>query len=83
MFPWQKIRLSAVRLHERVSEIPDTGNRSFEASVPRVWPRLWAARAVWPGTIAFAVSVVGTKLLRLESLRVLAVLLLLGAAVWP
>ena len=64
-----------------MSEIPDRGNRSFEASVPREWPRLWPARGVWLGTIAFAVSVVGTELLRLEFLRVLAVLSLLGAAV--
>jgi 4-amino-4-deoxy-L-arabinose transferase-like glycosyltransferase len=36
---------------------------------------------VWLGTIAFAVSFVGTELLRLESLRVLGVLLLAGAGV--
>jgi 4-amino-4-deoxy-L-arabinose transferase-like glycosyltransferase len=41
----------------------------------------WSARGVWLGTIAFAVSLVGTELLRIESLRVLAVLLLVGAGI--
>ena len=64
-----------------MSEIPDRGNRSFESSVAREWPRLWAARGVWLGAIALPVSVVGTELLGLQSLRVLAVLSLVGAAV--
>jgi hypothetical protein len=64
-----------------VSKIPDRGNRSFEASVPREGAWLWSERGVWLGIIAFAVSLIGTELLRFESLRVLAVLLLVGAAV--
>lgn len=49
--------------------------------MPREWPRLWPARGVCLGTIALAVSLVGTELLRVESLRVLAVLLLVGAGI--
>ena len=39
----------------------------------------WSARGVWLGSIAFALSLLGTELLRHESLRIWAVLLLLGA----
>jgi len=63
-----------------VSDIANP-EKSFDASVTREGAWFWAERGVWLGTIAFAVSVVGTELLRLESLRVLAVLSLLGAAV--
>jgi 4-amino-4-deoxy-L-arabinose transferase-like glycosyltransferase len=41
----------------------------------------WSARGVWLGPVAFALSLLGTELLRRESLRIWAVLLLLGAAV--
>jgi len=59
----------------------DTGNHWFDASVTRESPWVWPARGVWLGTIAFAVSLVGTELLCLEPLRVLGVLLLLGAGI--
>src|SRR6266498_947398 len=39
----------------------------------------WSARGVWP--VAFALSLLGTELLRRESLRIWALLLLVGAAV--
>ncbi len=42
---------------------------------------LWSARGVWLGAMGFAVSLAGTELLRVESLRILAVLLLVGAGV--
>ena len=42
---------------------------------------LWSARGVWLGTMGFAVSLVGTELLPVESLRILAVLLLIGAGI--
>jgi len=64
-----------------VSEIADTANHSLDASLTRESPWAWPARGVWLGTIAFAVSLVGTELLRIESLRVLAVLLLVGAGI--
>ncbi len=38
----------------------------------------WSARGVWP--VAFALSLLGTELLRRESLRIWALLLLVGAA---
>src|SRR5439155_241716 len=71
--------VSAVRLHGPVSDIADPEKHSFDASVTRRWPWLWPALGVCLGAIAFAVSLVGTELLRLESLRVFAVLLLVGA----
>jgi len=64
-----------------VSDIPNPEKYSFDASVTREGAWFWSARGVWLGAIAFAVSLVGTELLRLESLRVLAVLSLLSAAV--
>jgi 4-amino-4-deoxy-L-arabinose transferase-like glycosyltransferase len=64
-----------------VSDIANPEKYSVDASVTREGAWFWAERGVWLGTIAFAVSVVGTELLRLKSLRVLAVLSLLGAAV--
>lgn len=64
-----------------MSDIANPEKYSVDASVTREGAWFWAERGVWLGTIAFAVSVVGTELLRLESLRVLAVLSLLGAAV--
>jgi 4-amino-4-deoxy-L-arabinose transferase-like glycosyltransferase len=64
-----------------VSDIANPEKYSVDASVPREGAWFWSARGVWLGTIAFAVSVVGTELLRLEPLRVLGVLLLVGAAV--
>jgi 4-amino-4-deoxy-L-arabinose transferase-like glycosyltransferase len=64
-----------------VSDIANPEKYSVNASVTREGAWFWAARGVWLGTIALAVSVVGTELLRLESLRVVAVLSLLGAAV--
>ncbi|PYJ64138.1 MAG: hypothetical protein DME74_00915 [Verrucomicrobia bacterium] len=62
-----------------MSDIADPEKHSFDASVTRRWPWLWPALGVCLGAIAFAVSLVGTELLRLESLRVFAVLLLVGA----
>ncbi len=59
----------------------DPQKHSFDAGVTREGKWLWSARGVWLGMIAFAVSLVGTELLRLESWRVLAVLLLVGAGV--
>jgi hypothetical protein len=41
----------------------------------------WSARGVWLGPVAFALSLLGTELLRRESLRIWAVLLLLSAGV--
>jgi 4-amino-4-deoxy-L-arabinose transferase-like glycosyltransferase len=41
----------------------------------------WSARGVWLGPFAFALSLLGTELLRRESLRIWAVLLLLSAGV--
>ena len=41
----------------------------------------WSARGVWLGSIAFALSLLGTELLRRESLRIWGLLLLVGAAV--
>jgi 4-amino-4-deoxy-L-arabinose transferase-like glycosyltransferase len=64
-----------------VNDIADSGKHSFSASLTREWSWRWSARGVWLGAIAFAVSLVGTELLRLESWRVLGVLLLLGAAI--
>jgi hypothetical protein len=64
-----------------VSDITNPEKYSFDASVTREAAWFRSARGVWLGTIAFAVSFVGTELLRLESLRVLGVLLLAGAGV--
>jgi 4-amino-4-deoxy-L-arabinose transferase-like glycosyltransferase len=64
-----------------VSDIANPEKYSVDASVTREGAWFWSARGVWLGTIALAVSVVGTELLRLEALRVVAVLSLLGAAV--
>ena len=63
-----------------MSEIADSDKHSFDASVMREGTWFSPARGVWLGAIAFAISLVGTQLLRLESWRVLAVLLLVGAA---
>src|SRR5436309_4302025 len=41
----------------------------------------WSARGVWLGPVAFALSLLGMELLRRESLRIWALLLLVGAAV--
>jgi 4-amino-4-deoxy-L-arabinose transferase-like glycosyltransferase len=41
----------------------------------------WSARGVWLGLLAYALSLLGTELLHLESLRIWAVFLLLGAGV--
>ena len=61
--------------------LADPQKHSFDAGVTREGKWLWSARGVWLGTIAFAVSLVGTELLCHESLRILAVLLLVGAGV--
>jgi 4-amino-4-deoxy-L-arabinose transferase-like glycosyltransferase len=45
-----------------------------------LWWR-WSARGVWLGSVAFALSLLGTELLRRESLRICGLLLLVGAAV--
>ena len=64
-----------------MSDIANPKKYSFDASVTREGAWFWSARGVWLGTIAFTVSLVGTELLRVESLRVLAVLLLVGAGI--
>jgi hypothetical protein len=62
-----------------VSDIADPGKHSCDAPLTGGWPWLWSARGVWLGAIAFAVSLLGTELLDRESLRLWAVLFLLGA----
>src|SRR6266516_2012349 len=59
----------------------DPQKHSFDAGVTREGKWLWSARGVWLGMIAFAVSLVGTELLRLEFSRVLAAMLRVGAGV--
>ena len=64
-----------------MSDIANPEKYSFDATVTREGAWFWSARGAWLGTIAFAVSLVGTELLRVESLRVLAVLLLISAGI--
>ena len=64
-----------------MSDTADPGKHSSRADLTRCSPWLWPARGVWLGTIAFAVCLVGTELLRVESWRVLAVLALVGAGI--
>jgi hypothetical protein len=64
-----------------VSDIANPEKYSVDASVTREGAWFWSARGVWLGTIALAASLVGTELLRVESLRILAVLLLVGAGI--
>ena len=52
-----------------------------DPALARSWSWRWPACGVWLGPVAFALSLSGTELLRRESLRVWAVLLLLGAGV--
>src|ERR1700757_3961997 len=52
-----------------------------DPAVARSWSWRWPARGAWLGPVAFALSLLGTELLRRESLRVWAVLLLLAAGV--
>src|SRR5437867_6341857 len=59
--------------------LADSKKHSFDAGMTPEGKWLWSARGVWLGTIAFALSLVGTELLRHESLQILAVLLLVGA----
>src|SRR5206468_8115505 len=61
--------------------LADPERHPFGAGVTREGKWLWAARGVWLGAMAFALSLAGTELLRDESLRTLAVLLIVGAAV--
>jgi len=61
--------------------LADPEKHSFDAGVTREGAWLWSTRGVWLGAIGFAVSLVGTELLRVESLRILAVLLLVGAGI--
>src|SRR5947208_12958660 len=63
-------------MYERLA---DPEKHSFCAGVTREGKWLWLARGVWLGAMGFALSLVGTELLRHESLRILAVLLLVGA----
>src|SRR6266516_5302689 len=50
-----------------------------DAALARSCSWQWPARGVWLGSIAFALSLLGTELLRHEFSRIWAVLLLLGA----
>ena len=52
-----------------------------DAALARSWSWLWSARGVWLGLVAFVSSLWGTKLLVHESLRYLAVPLLLAAGI--
>ena len=52
-----------------------------DPTLARSWSWRWSARGVWLGPVAFALSLLGTELLGRESLRNLAVLLLLAAGV--
>src|SRR4029077_447248 len=62
-----------------VSVLADPGKHSSDLDLTRRCPWLWSARGIWLGGVAFALSLVGTELLRLESWRFWAVLLLVGA----
>ncbi len=59
--------------------LPQTSMRDAALARSLLWR--WSARGVWLGSIAFALSLLGTELLRHESLRIRAVLSLLGAGV--
>src|ERR1041384_5615682 len=50
-----------------------------DPSVATSWSWRWPPRGVWLGPVAFVLSLLGTELLRSESLRPWAVLLLLAA----
>src|SRR6266581_3248323 len=52
-----------------------------DPTLARSWSWRWSARGVWLGPAAFALSLLGMELLRRESLRPRAVLLLLAAGV--
>ena len=52
-----------------------------DPALARSWSWRWLTCSVWLGPVAFALSVLGTELLRRESLRPWAVLLLLSAGV--
>ncbi|HJW37814.1 MAG TPA: glycosyltransferase family 39 protein [Candidatus Udaeobacter sp.] len=52
-----------------------------DAAIARSWSWQWSARGVWLGPPAFVLSLLGTDLLGRESLRNLAVLVLLAAGV--
>src|SRR5438445_4141045 len=52
-----------------------------EPAFARNWAWRWSARGVWLGSVAFVLWLLGTELLGRESLRSLAVLLLLAAGV--
>src|SRR5438093_1649494 len=52
-----------------------------DPALARSWSWRWPACGVWLGPVAFALSLLGTELLGRESLRNLAVLLLLAAGV--
>jgi 4-amino-4-deoxy-L-arabinose transferase-like glycosyltransferase len=55
--------------------------RMRDTALPRSLLWRWSARGVWLGPVAFALSLLGMELLRRESLRIWAVLLLLSAGV--
>src|SRR5437867_13117225 len=61
--------------------LADSKKHSFDAGMTPDGKWLWSARGVWLGAMAFALSLVGTGLLRQESLQILAVLLLVGAGI--
>src|SRR6267378_132825 len=52
-----------------------------DPALARSWSWRWSARGVWLGPVAFALSLLGMELLRRESSRPWAVLLLLAAGV--
>ena len=65
-------------MYERLA---DPEKHSFGAGVTRERKWLWSARGVWLGAMAFGLSLVGTELLRHESLQIWAFLLLVGASI--
>src|SRR5207244_6158110 len=81
LLSWRKARLSAVRLHEDVNALANSGKQSSDAVLTKRWPWLWRGRGVWLGMMAIAVSLTGTELLALISWRVSAVVSLRGAGI--
>ena len=62
-----------------MNALANSGKHSSDTSFTRHWSWLWRARSIWLGATAFALSLLGTELLRHESLRIWTVLLLVCA----